>query len=494
MTGLPALTILVAMPLLFGVATLLLPSGNDRAVKVLGIVGTSAVFVWTVLIMGAFSTGAPGMQFVEVREWVPVIGMTYHLGIDGLSLPLVFLASLLTLLCAIYSWRLKEQVKTFFFLLFLLQVGMIGVFIALDGIMFYVFWEIVLVPMFFMIGIWGGERRRYASVKFFIYTLIGSVVMLLGLMLLYMWGPKTFDLVEIAKWGQAGKFGMQQQLWIYGCLFLGFAVKVPIFPFHTWLPDAHVEAPTVGSVLLAGVLLKMGGYGFLRISLPALPYAFKYFSFSLGLLGVIGIVYGAAVALTQKDLKKMVAYSSVSHMGFVVLGIASATVAGIDGAVMQMFNHGIITGMLFFLVGMIYERYHTKEIARLKGIVTTIPVLGVIVAFASFASLGLPALSGFVGEFMTLFGGYQAFGWVAGISVIGIVLTAAYFLRMLQQCVFSPSTEDSAICEMPCELRATEFLPLVPLMSFALFLGLYPQPFLAIINPAATALAAIIGR
>ena len=494
MTGLPALTILVTMPLLFGVATLLLPRGNDQAARVLGIVGTSAVFVWTVLILGAFSTGAGGMQFVELREWVPVIGMTYHLGIDGLSLPLVFLASLLTMLCAVYSWRLKEQVKTFFFLLFLLEVGMIGVFLALDAVMFYVFWEIVLVPMFFMIGIWGGERRRYASVKFFIYTLVGSVVMLLGLMLLYMWGPKTFDLVEIAKFGQAGGFTNEHQVWIYGCLFLGFAVKVPIFPFHTWLPDAHVEAPTVGSVLLAGVLLKMGGYGFLRISLPALPYAFKYFSFSLGLLGVIGIVYGAAVALTQTDLKKMVAYSSVSHMGFVVLGIASATTAGIDGAVMQMFNHGIITGMLFFLVGMIYERYHTKEIAKLKGIVTTIPVLGVIVVFASFASLGLPALAGFVGEFMTLFGGYQAFGWVAGISVIGIVLTAAYFLRMLQQCVFSPVTEDSAVCEMPCELRATEFLPLVPLMSFALFLGLYPQPFLAIINPAATALAAIIGR
>jgi NADH-quinone oxidoreductase subunit M len=267
-----------------------------------------------------------------------------------------------------------------------------------------------------------------------------------------------------------------------------------MFPFHTWLPDAHVEAPTVGSVLLAGVLLKMGGYGFLRISLPALPYAFKYFSFGLGTLGVIGIVYGAAVALTQKDLKKMVAYSSVSHMGFVVLGIASATVAGIDGAVMQMFIHGIITGMLFFLVGMIYERYHTKEIAKLKGIVTTIPVLGVIVAFASFASLGLPGLAGFVGEFMTLFGGYQAFGWVAGIAVIGIVLTAAYFLRMLQQCVFSPVTEDSALCEPPCRLTTPELIPLVPLMGFALFFGLYPQPLLALINPAATALAAIIGR
>jgi NADH-quinone oxidoreductase subunit M len=494
MTGLPSLSILVALPLLFGVATLLLPKGNDRAVKVLGIVGTSAVFLWTVMIGAAYYSTGGGMQFVELHPWVPVIGMTYHLGIDGLSLPLVFLAALLTLLCAVYSWRLNEQVKTFFFLLFLLQVGMIGVFLALDGIMFYVFWEIVLVPMFFMIGIWGGERRRYASVKFFIYTLIGSVVMLLGLMLLYVWGPKTFDLVEIAKWGQAGKFTNEHQLWIYGCLFLGFAVKVPIFPFHTWLPDAHVEAPTVGSVLLAGVLLKMGGYGFLRVSLPALPYAFKYFSFGLGLLGVIGIVYGAAVALTQKDLKKMVAYSSVSHMGFVVLGIASATVAGIDGAVMQMFNHGIITGMLFFLVGMIYERYHTKEIARLRGIVTTIPALGVIVAFASFASLGLPGLAGFVGEFMTLFGGYQAFGWMAAFAVVGIVLTAAYFLRMLQQCVFSPVTEDSATCGELCRLTVPEFLPLVPLMGFALFLGLYPQPFLAIINPAATALAAIIGR
>jgi NADH-quinone oxidoreductase subunit M len=371
---------------------------------------------------------------------------------------------------------------------------MIGVFIALDAVLFYVFWELVLVPMFFMIGIWGGDNRRYASVKFFIYTLVGSVVMMLGLLLLYFWGPHTFDLQAIIAWGQAGKFTLQQQYWIFGALFLGFAVKVPIFPFHTWLPDAHVEAPTVGSVLLAGVLLKMGGYGLLRISLSALPQAFAAFSPYLATLGVIGIVYGAAVALTQKDLKKMVAYSSVSHMGFVVLGIAAATAGGIDGAAMQMFVHGIVTGMLFFLVGMIYERYHTKEIARLRGVIGAVPALGVLFVFACFASLGLPGLAGFVGEFTSLLGGLQVFPVITAFAVIGIVLTAAYFLRTMQAVVFAPPEEGSALYDGPKVLARTELAALLPLAAIALVLGLYPQPFFAVVDPVARALAMLVGR
>jgi NADH-quinone oxidoreductase subunit M len=493
MRGLPVLTILIAIPLIASAIVLLLPGASERLIKGFTIAATGAGLVWTLLILASFKIGSSAMQMVQTQPWVPTIGMSYKLGVDGLSLPLICLAALLTFLCALYTWRLEVQVKAFCFLLLLLEVGMLGVFIALDAILFYVFWELVLVPMFFMIGIWGGERRRYASVKFFLYTLIGSVVMLLGLLLLYVWGPKTFDLQAIVAWGQAGKYTVQQQYWIFAALFLGFAVKVPIFPFHTWLPDAHVEAPTVGSVLLAGVLLKMGGYGLLRVSLSALPIAFKAFSPYLATLGVIGIVYGAAVALTQKDLKKMVAYSSVSHMGFVVLGIAAATSGGVDGAAMQMFVHGIVTGMLFFLVGMVYERYHTKEIAKLRGIISALPALGILIAFASFASLGLPGLAGFVGEFTSLFGGFQRFPYITAFAVIGIVLTAAYFLRMLQQVVFAPAEEDSAQLTGLKRLSGVELAAVLPLAAIALGLGIYPQPFFAIVDPVAKVLAKVIG-
>jgi NADH-quinone oxidoreductase subunit M len=494
MKGTPVLSILLLLPLAASVVVLLLPASQAKLIKWFTVAATALALGVSVAIAASFAVGSSSMQMLETVPWVPAVGMAYKVGIDGLSLPLVLLTTLLCFLCALYTLRLEKQVKVFCFLLLLLQVGMIGVFLALDAVLFYVFWELVLVPMFFMIGIWGGDNRRYASVKFFIYTLVGSVVMLLGLLLLYFWGPKTFDMQAIVAWGQAGKFTLEQQYWIFGALFLGFAVKVPIFPFHTWLPDAHVEAPTVGSVLLAGVLLKMGGYGLLRISLGAVPQAFIDFSPYLAALGVIGIVYGAAVALTQKDLKKMVAYSSVSHMGFVVIGIAAANSAGIDGAAMQMFTHGIITGMLFFLVGMIYERYHTKEIARLRGLIAAVPALGVLFTFASFASLGLPGLAGFIGEFTPLMGGLQTFPVTTAFAVIGMVLTAAYFLRTMQSVVFAPVEPDSAVYEGPRVMAWTELSAVVPLATIALAMGLYPAPFFAVVDPVARTLAALVVR
>jgi NADH-quinone oxidoreductase subunit M len=494
MKGTPVLSILLLLPLAASVVVLLLPASQAKLIKWFTVAATALALGVSVAIAASFAVGSSSMQMLETVPWVPAVGMAYKVGIDGLSLPLVLLTTLLCFLCALYTLRLEKQVKVFCFLLLLLQIGMIGVFLALDAVLFYVFWELVLVPMFFMIGIWGGDNRRYASVKFFIYTLVGSVVMLLGLLLLYFWGPKTFDMQAIVAWGQAGKFTLEQQYWIFGALFLGFAVKVPIFPFHTWLPDAHVEAPTVGSVLLAGVLLKMGGYGLLRISLGAVPQAFIDFSPYLAALGVIGIVYGAAVALTQKDLKKMVAYSSVSHMGFVVIGIAAANSAGIDGAAMQMFTHGIITGMLFFLVGMIYERYHTKEIARLRGVITAVPALGVIFTFACFASLGLPGLAGFVGEFTSLMGGLQVFPVTVAFAVIGIVLTAAYFLRTMQAVVFAPVEDNSALYAGPKTMAWTELVAVVPLAAIALFIGVFPAPFFNVIDPVARTLASMVGR
>ena len=372
---------------------------------------------------------------------------------------------------------------------------MLGVFVSLDFFLFYLFWEITLVPMYFLIGIWGGPRKEYAAIKFFLYTLAGSVVMLLGILALYFYStPSTFDILDLARFANQGGFTKQFQNIVYVALFLGFAIKVPVFPFHTWLPDAHVEAPTAVSVILAGVLLKMGIYGMLRVSFTVLPSATVYFSFWLAVLGCINIVYGAYVAMAQKDLKKMIAYSSINHMGYCLLGMSALTAVGLNGAIFQMFNHGIITGALFLLVGVIYERAHTRDIEGFGGLSSIMPVYAGIMSVAVFASLGLPGMSGFVSEFMCFLGAFQSLvphmKVIAVISALGIVITAAYFLIMLQKVFLGPANEKWKA--LP-EINARELIAVVPLIIIMIVLGLLPRVIMELSSANVDKLVAVLG-
>ncbi|MHB1340808.1 MAG: complex I subunit 4 family protein [Coriobacteriia bacterium] len=481
----PLLTAIVILPLLGAVASALVPksrAGMARSIA-LGVTVTDLVLVvWMVL---AFDTAA-GMQFVEKVSWIPQVGIQYYLGVDGISISMLFLSALLSVLAVVASWNQEVKPATYFAMLMLLEVGMNGVFLALDFVLFYVFWELVLVPMYFLIGTWGGPRREYAAIKFFLYTLFGSVFMLVGIIALYLHpAGGSFDIVALAGSGLPVGF----QWWVFAAFFLGFAVKVPVFPLHTWLPDAHVEAPTAASVLLAGILLKMGTYGFIRIALPILPGAAREWSGFLAALAAISIVYGAAVAFAQKDLKKLVAYSSVSHMGFVMLGIASGTAEGLAGSIAVMFSHGIVTGMLFFLVGMVYERTHTRMIDEVSGLSAQVPVAAGLLAFASFASLGLPGLSGFVGEFLSLLGAWKSdipAAWVV-VAAIGVLLAAAYTLWMVQRVVLG--TQSPAVKDLR-DLTGREVAVLVPLAVLTLVVGLWWDVLLRFVDPAVVTIVA----
>lgn len=482
----PLLTVIVFLPLLGAAAVALL--GNARAAAGRAVAATVAVVDLALVAWLALRFDVDGgMQFVEKLTWVPQVGIDYHLAIDGMSLSMVALSALLTVLAIVASWKTEKNPALWFSMLLLLEVGMNGVFVAMDFVLFYVFWELVLVPMYFLIATWGGPRRQYAAVKFFLYTLFGSVFMLVGIIALYL-QTGTLNILEMAGAGLDPAF----QWWVFAAFFLGFAVKVPVFPLHTWLPDAHVEAPTAASVLLAGVLLKMGSYGFLRISLPILPDAAAEWSTFIAALAAISIVYGAAVAFAQTDMKKLVAYSSVSHMGFVMLGIASMTPEGLNGAVAVMFSHGVVTGMLFFLVGMVYERTHTRMIAEVSGLSAKVPVAGGLLAFASFASLGLPGLSGFVGEFLSLLGAWASDMprvWVIT-SAIGVLLAAAYMLWLVQRVVLgSPSEAVSGITD----LSVREVAVLLPLVALTLVVGLYWDSLLRFTDPAVRSILAMMG-
>jgi NADH-quinone oxidoreductase subunit M len=490
MSGL--LSVVIFLPLAGAVVAALVPKSRPEVAKWVAAVTSGVGLALTAWIVVAFDRTSGAMQFVTDVAWVPQAGIHYHLGVDGISITMLALSSLLGLLAVIASWKITDRAPAYFAMLLLLQVGMNGVFVALDFVLFYMFWELVLVPMFFLIGMWGGARREYASVKFFIYTLAGSVFMLVGMIALYL-NTGTFDMVALARAGGGGAFGLAFQNWVFLAFFLGFAVKVPLFPLHTWLPDAHTEAPTAASVLLAGILLKMGTYGFIRVSLPMLPDAARMWAPWIAVLAVISIVYGAAVAFAQTDLKKLVAYSSVSHMGFVMLGIFSLTTAGLNGAVAVMFSHGIVTGMLFLIVGMVYDRTHTRQIADISGLSSAMPVMGGLLAFASFASLGLPGLSGFVGEFLSLIGSWQSAvipHWITVIAAVGVLLAAAYMLWMVLRVVLG--TPSDVVRGLP-DASPRELAVLAPLVAFTLVVGVSWSSLLGFVDPAVKALVALVG-
>jgi NADH-quinone oxidoreductase subunit M len=471
----PLLSCIVLAPLAGGVLIALLSERRERLARVIALASTAAAFLLTLVVLAGFRPDG-GMQFVERAAWSRTLGFGYHLGVDGLGLPMLFLSTLLTLLAVGASWNVTLKPRAYFGLLLLLEVGMSGVFVALDYILFYVFWELVLVPMYFLIALWGGERREYAAIKFIIYTLAGSVLMLLSILALYFaGGGQTFDMLELA----AGRYPVGLQHLIFWGFFIGFAVKVPVVPFHTWLPDAHVEAPTAISVLLAGVLLKMGGYGIIRVIIPTLPEAFSHYASFLGWLGVVSIIYGAFNAMVQTDLKKMIAYSSVSHMGFVLLGAASLTAAGLNGAVLQMFSHGCITAMLFLLVGYLYDRAHTRRISDFSGLMNRLPVYTGILCFAVLASLGLPGLSGFAAEFLVLAGAFEWSRAMAFAAVPGTLLTAAYLLWMFQRVATGALP---GRFEGLADIDRRERWTLYPLMVIITAVGFYPSLFLDLVR------------
>jgi NADH-quinone oxidoreductase subunit M len=492
------LTAITFIPLLGAITVLFLP--DELSIKRFSIVISVVPLLLSIVLWLGYNSTAGGMQFVENYAWIPGINARYHVGVDGISVPLVFLTTLLTTLSLYYSAStITSRVREFFALFLLLETGMTGVFVSLDLVLFYVFWEIGLVPMFLLIGIWGQpkDRPQYSAIKFFLYTLVGSVAMLLAFIGLYL-RTGTFSIPEIAAQQPfAEDFGLAS-LAFWG-IFLAFAIKVPMFPFHTWLPDAHTAAPTAGSVILAGVLLKLGGYGFLRILIPFFPRVFVHYAPFIGVLAVISIVYGALVSMAQTDLKRLIAYSSVSHMGYTMLGVVAAVATlektsglldsraiALNGAALQMFNHGIITGGLFFLVGVIYERAHVRDLNAFGGLAAKMPVYYGIMMTTGLASLGLPGLAGFISEFLVFRGSFHVIPIFAAIGALGIVVTAAYILwRVIQSLFLGTFNERWAALS---DMAGFEVVTMAPLIFFMIFVGVYPAPILYTINSATTAL------
>jgi NADH-quinone oxidoreductase subunit M len=472
------LSLILFTPLVGAFLILLINKQNENAIRWVANVVAFAGFVISVPLWFWFNPQGPDFQFIERAPWIPSIGADYFIGIDGLSTLLILLTTMMGSIAVLSSWNaITERLKEYYIFLLVLQTGMLGAFMSLDFLLFFLFWEVMLVPMYFLIGIWGSANRLYSAIKFFLYTLVGSVIMLLGILALYFYnhsvtGVYSFDVTLFHKLNVP----FDLQWWIFLAFFLGFAVKVPMFPFHTWLPDAHTDAPTAGSVILAAVMLKMGTYGFLRFSLPMLPEASRHFVPMMVLLSIIGIVYGALVALAQKDWKRLVAYSSVSHMAMVMLGMFALNPVGITGSIIQQLNHGISTGGLFLLVGVVYERRHTRDISEYGGLSKVMPVYAAIFLVMTMSSIGLPTLNGFIGEILILQGVFVASKVWAAFAASGVVLGAAYMLYLYQRTMFGKVENPKN--ERLLDISNREFMTFAPLIVLAVWMGIYPAPFL----------------
>src|SRR3954452_9399216 len=480
-----AWTLTILIPAVGAVIVILIPRAEEEAIKFVALLSTLATFAVTIAIAARFDYDkGSALQFDVNKHWIDVINSYSHVAIDGISLPLLVLSAFITVLCVVYSWNHfpePHNPKAFLALILILEIGMNGTFIAQDLILFFVFFEIVLLPMFFMIGVWGGPNRQYASIKFFLFTLFGSALMILSFLALYFKGGNTFDIPQLIASPELKALTIGTQVLIFGGLFMGFAIKVPMFPFHTWLPDAHTEAPTVGSVLLAAIMLKLGTYGFIRIALPMLPEAAVKWAPAIGLLAVIGIIYGAVGCLAQRDLKRLIAFSAVAHMGFVMRRIAPLTDYGINAAIFGMVAHGLITGMLFFIAGSIQERYHTREISRLGGVLVQAPRIGWILGFCAMASLGLPGLAGFWGEFPAILSAFSpANGLNTGlfrgymvVASVGTVFAAGYLLWMYQRTAFGTPKQEFEKSHIH-DIHVAEYIAWVPLLLLIVALGIVP--------------------
>ena len=477
------LTIITFTPAVGALLLLFYNREHVRSIRAFALIITILAFVFSLHLIAHFDSSNPDFQFGIKVPWIPSFGISYSMGIDGISLFLVVLTTLLSPLAVLASWPITDRLKEYFIFMLLLETGMIGVFVSLDLFLFYVFWEVMLIPMYFLIGVWGGERRVYAAMKFVLYTMIGSVLMLVAIIALYFMhgdatGTFTFSYLQIQSALASGRMVLAPsvELWLFLAFFLAFAVKVPLFPFHTWLPDAHVEAPTAGSVLLAGVLLKMGTYGLARFNLPLFPHISHLLAPLISMLAIVGIIYGALVAMVQPDLKKLVAYSSVSHLGFIVLGIFSFNVQGMEGAIYQMLNHGVSTGALFLLVGVVYDRRHTRLIEEFGGLANRMPVYAAFFLVVTLSSIGLPGLNGFVGEFLILLGTFGVSGMRAAVAALGVILSAVYMLWMYQRVIWGEiKNERNAVLS---DLGRREYAMLIPLLIVIVWMGVYSNYFL----------------
>jgi len=474
--SIPLLSTLIFFPILGGLSLLIVPRQQPATIKIMALFVSLIELLLCLPVVLLFDKSTYVMQFREMRPWITALNINYSLGIDGISVLFLLLTALIIVLSVLVSWEaITTKVQEFFIALLLLEGAMMGVFCATDFFLFYIFWEAMLIPMFLIIGIWGGPNRIYATVKFFLYTLVGSLLMLVGIILLYQHGGQTFDILKLA--GQP--YSLKLQLILFWAFFAAFAVKVPMWPVHTWLPDAHTEAPAAGSVILAGVLIKMGAYGFLRFSLPILPDATQQMMLPMIILSVIAIVYGAVICLAQTDLKRLIAYSSVSHMGFVTLGLFALNQRGLEGGILQMINHGVVTGALFLAIGMIYERTHTREIAAYGGLASTMPIFAGFFLLFTLAAVGLPGTNGFIGEFLILLGGFERQPWAAVIASSGLILGAWYMLWLYQRIFFNEINEKM---HGLAELNLREILTLAPMVLLIFWIGLYPNALLGFLH------------